>query len=66
MCADLLNLLSLAGFMGGVAQEKALELLARGWYMAVESDLHNRGMLEKAMGVKLKKKVLERLERVKS
>lgn len=41
-----------------MAQEKALELLERGWYTAAGSDLHNRWMLEKAGGMKLKKEVL--------
>ena len=44
---------------------KALELLERGWYTVAGSNLHNRRMLEKACGMKLKKKVLERLEGVK-
>ena len=60
-----LNLLSLGGFYGGVAREKALELLERGWYTVAGSDLHNRVMLTKAGGMKLKKKVLEQLERMK-
>ena len=44
---------------------RALELLDRGWYTVSGTDLHNRGMLAKAGGMKLKKKVLERLEGVK-
>ena len=37
-----LNLLSLGGFYGGVAREKALELLDRGWYTVSGTDLHNQ------------------------
>ena len=59
-----LNLLSLGGFYGGVAREKALELLDRGWYTVSGTDLHNRVMQAKAGGMKLKKKVLERLEQL--
>ena len=40
-------------------------MLERGWYTVAGSDLHNRVMLAKAGGMKLKKKVLERLEGVK-
>ena len=59
-----LNLLSLGGFYGGVAREKAMELLDRGWYTVAGTDLHNRVMLAKAGGMKLKKKVLEQLEQL--
>ena len=40
-------------------------MLERGWYTVAGTDLHNRVMLAKARGMKLKKKVLERLERMK-
>ena len=47
-----------------MALTKAMELLDRGWYTVSGTDLHNRVMLAKAGGMKLKKKVLERLEQL--
>ena len=60
-----LNLLSLGGFYGTQAKEKAFDILDRGWYYTLGTDLHNVNMLLKASTLKLENKVLKKLEELK-
>ncbi len=48
-----LNLSSLSGFYGSTAQKKAENMLKKGFYDYVGTDLHRRSMLESYQGVKL-------------
>jgi tyrosine-protein phosphatase YwqE len=60
-----MNYPSIVGFYGGSAQERALDLLNKGWYRMVGSDCHRFRALEAQLNSKeLKKETIDKLARI--
>jgi len=56
-----LNLTSLAGFYGPIAQKKAEQLLAKGSYNLVGTDLHQSAAFDRLLQARLSRSILDRL-----
>jgi tyrosine-protein phosphatase YwqE len=56
-----LNLMSLCGRYGSHIRDKALDILSRGWYDYIGSDIHRIEHIEALKNIKLKQSLLEKL-----